>query len=128
MVDWASVELRLSHDCCLGDEWFTGLDTLMGEDGRLEPMSARVSLALVGLQLSLVGERKSLMATESSLSLGESIMTVSGSSWGRDCLLEPRRLRAGRRNRKNLPLPDGGITNDKREDSYCLHADYCTVC
>lgn len=33
-------------------------------------------------------------------------MTASGSSWGRDCLLMPRRGKAGKRKRKNLPFPD----------------------
>lgn len=66
-----------------------------------------MSLASAGLQLSLVGDWKSLKGTESLLALGESTITVSGSSWGRDCLLDPKRFREGRRNLKNLPFPGG---------------------
>lgn len=66
-----------------------------------------MSLPSAGLQLSLVGDWKSLKGTKSLLALGESTITVSGSSWGRDCLLEPNRFTEGRRNLKNLPFPKG---------------------
>lgn len=105
VVDWcASVWYSLSHGCCLGEEWSRGPGpcTLAWEEWWLELMRARVSLALVGLQFSLVGgDWKLVRATEEE---GESTMTASGSSCGRDCLLETR-LKAAWRNRKNRPFP-----------------------
>lgn len=106
VVDWAWDRLGRSHSC-LGDEWSRGPDTLIGDEWGLELMSACVSLASAGLLVSLVGDWNFLKGTESLLALGESTITVSGSSWGRDSLLEPNRFKEGRRNLKNLPFPGG---------------------
>lgn len=110
VVDRAWDRLGRSHSC-LGDEWSRGPDTLIGDEWGLELIRACVSLASAGLLLSLVGDWNSLKGTESLLALGESTITVSGSSWGRDCLLDPKRFKEGRRNLKNRPFPGG----DERE-------------
>lgn len=110
-MDWARQVVDRAWDglgrsqVCLGDEWSRGTDS--GEEWGLELMRARVSLVSAGLQASFVGERTSVTAVESSLALGVSTRTVSGSSWGRDCLLVPNSFNDGRRKWKNLPFPKG---------------------
>lgn len=105
--DWCGSVWYSFSQGSLGDEWSSGSRPMLPwEEWWLEPMSACVSFASMGLQMLLVGEGKLCRAIESSLSLGESTITASGSSCGRDCLLVFIRLKAAWRKRKNLLLPD----------------------
>lgn len=54
-------------------------------------------------------------------------MTASGSSWGRDCLLMPRRCKAGKRKRKNLPFPDRVEERANENETMECHTEFTTV-